>query len=46
MKFQAPTSNIQRSTKFQASNKSATDYFWMLEFEVSLELGAWNLELS
>jgi hypothetical protein len=43
-KFQAPSSNIQRSTKLQTSIKLATRD-WCLVFGISLELGCWCLEL-
>jgi hypothetical protein len=41
-----PTSNIQHPEKFQAPNihPRGTALAWSLEFEVSLELGAWSLE--
>jgi hypothetical protein len=44
-KLQAPTSSIKRSSKHQSSSSDALVFFWILEVEVSLELGAWNLEL-
>src|ERR1035441_9640355 len=43
-KLQAPSSNIQRSSKLQTSGMHHN--FWSLEFEVSLELGCWSLVLS
>src|ERR1017187_5932402 len=43
-KHQAPSSNIQRSSKLQTSGMHHN--FWSLEFEVSLELGCWCLALS
>jgi hypothetical protein len=48
MKLQAPTSNIQRSSKLQAPINERGDLrsvgfgVWNLEFLWSLELGAWN----
>jgi hypothetical protein len=46
MKNKIPNINIQAPEKLQATicNQRAADY-WSLGFEVSLELGAWNLEL-
>src|SRR6185295_6643106 len=43
VKLQAPSSKLQRSTKLQAPIRGGP--FWSLVFEVSLELGAWSLEL-
>jgi hypothetical protein len=47
-KLQAPTSKLQRSTKHQSSKQSARrrHSYWSLVLGISLELGAWNLELS
>jgi hypothetical protein len=45
MKHQAPISKLQRSTKPQAPIGQRRDVVWMLEFEVSLELGIWNFDL-
>jgi hypothetical protein len=43
MKLQAPTSNIQRSTKPQAPiGASGGVDVWNLDVLWSLELGAWN----
>jgi hypothetical protein len=41
-----PSTNIQAPEKFQTpSSKSISHYLvWNLKIEVSLELGAWNLE--
>jgi hypothetical protein len=43
MKLQIPSSNIQRSTNNQAPTLRTPG---SLELGISLELGAWNLELS
>ncbi len=44
-KHQAPTSNIQRSSKFKAPIGAATRMLiWMFVLGVSLEFGRWNLE--
>jgi hypothetical protein len=42
MKFQAPSSKLQRNSKPQAP-----EFVWIgaFEFGASLELGNWNLEL-
>jgi hypothetical protein len=41
-----PSSNIQAPEKHQAAiSNQSTRNFWGLEFEVSLELGCWSLEL-
>jgi hypothetical protein len=45
MKLQTPGTKLQRSSKIQTSSRRA-QLIWSLEFEVSLELGAWDLELS
>jgi hypothetical protein len=43
MKLQAPTSNIQRSTKPKAPNGVCGGLdVWNLDVLWSLELGAWN----
>jgi putative ABC transport system permease protein len=44
-KHQAPTSKHQRSTNDQIPNSVSPPRIWCLALEVSLELGAWNLEL-
>jgi hypothetical protein len=47
-KLQAPNPKLQRSSKFQVpelDEETLTISYWCLEFEVSLELGAWDLEL-
>src|SRR5205814_7738093 len=42
----APSSNIQAPEKLQtSSSKTRSPAFWFLELGVSLELGAWCLEL-
>src|SRR5208337_3335951 len=43
-KFQAPTSKLQRSSNAQIPKSGPP--FRSLDFGISLELGAWNLELS
>jgi hypothetical protein len=43
-KSQAPTPNSSRSSKRRNSNRHHVP-FWSLRFEISLQLGAWNLEL-
>src|SRR5438552_11195014 len=43
-KLQAPSSKLQRSTKLQTSTSARI--IWSLGFDVSMELGAWRLELS
>jgi hypothetical protein len=46
--MKTPSTNLQAPEKLKASNsKTACRIrpFWCLKFEVSLELGAWNLEL-
>jgi hypothetical protein len=40
----APSTNIQPPEKLQAPKTDATA-FWMLMLEISLELGAWNLDV-
>jgi hypothetical protein len=43
MKFQAPSSKLQRSTKLQISdNHRAVCGAWCLEFLWSLDVGAWS----
>jgi hypothetical protein len=43
MKLQAPTSNIQRSTKLQAPNGAPGGFgVWNLDVLWSLEFGIWN----
>jgi hypothetical protein len=44
-KLQASSPKIQRSAKPQTPIVYRAG-FWSLKFEVSLELGAWSLELS
>src|SRR5882724_255638 len=44
-KLQAPSTKLQRSTKHQAPNRRSS-FLTCLEFGISLELGAWSLELS
>jgi hypothetical protein len=44
-KLQIPTSKLQGSTNHQPGAPSAAHIFWSLEFGVSLDVGAWNLEL-
>jgi hypothetical protein len=45
--MKAPTSKLQHPEKHQTSTSNSARYrFWSLELEVSLELGAWNLELQ
>src|SRR5438034_1558383 len=45
IKHQAPTSKLQRNSNHQ-SLKKQTRLFWMLKFGGSLDVGAWDLELS
>jgi hypothetical protein len=43
----APSTNIQAPEKSQAPNFKWPRYeIWSFVFDVSLELGAWNLELK
>src|SRR5438874_1130692 len=45
-KLQAPNSNLQRSSNPQTPNRPLWGAdIWDLEFGISLELGAWDLEL-
>jgi len=45
-KLQAPTSKFQISTKLQAPNGLVFfGHLWILDVGISLELGAWDLEL-
>jgi hypothetical protein len=42
----APSTNLQAPDKLQISNtKKTAARVWMLAFEISLELGAWNLDV-
>ena len=45
---EAPSTNLQAPEKFQTSNVNGIRAFldWILVIEVSLSVGAWNLELS
>ena|ERR1051326_5662364 len=43
---QAPSSNIQRSTKHQIPSKASERWFCRLVLEVSLVLGCWSLVLQ
>jgi hypothetical protein len=45
MKFKAPSTKLQAPEKHQAPNSKRDGGPWSLEFGISLELGAWNLEL-
>jgi hypothetical protein len=43
IKFQAPSSKLQRSTKLQISNNHRVVFeAWCLEFLWSLDVGAWS----
>jgi hypothetical protein len=44
-KFQAPSSNIQRSSQLQPPNNHARRQLWYLELGISLVLGGWSLVL-
>jgi hypothetical protein len=46
MKLQIPNTKLQRNPKLQGPKRGLTDLDWSLSFGASLELGAWNLELS
>jgi hypothetical protein len=45
--MKAPNSNIQAPEKYQAPNfkKGLGRLTWSLKFGISLELGAWDLEV-
>jgi hypothetical protein len=43
---EAPSAKIQAPKKHQYSNIKSRGSAWSLEFGVSLELGAWDLELT
>src|ERR1019366_4241283 len=45
MKFQAPTSKLQRSARHQATKRRHQHLAWCLRFGISLVLGCWSLEL-
>jgi hypothetical protein len=45
MKFKAPSTKLQAPKKHQAPNTKRDSEHWSLEFGISLELGAWILEL-
>jgi mono/diheme cytochrome c family protein len=45
MKFQIPSSKLQRVFKFQASKQQSGNRFWIFKFGISLALGAWCLVL-
>src|SRR4051812_2861459 len=44
-KLQIPSTKLQRSTKHQTSSTKPRAVIWSLGFGISLELGAWDLEL-
>ena len=46
MKFQNPSSKLQRSTNFQALNQSRSRRAWSLVLGISLVLGSWSLVRS
>jgi hypothetical protein len=45
IKLRAPASKLQRNSNNQASNIKARAGLWMLKFGISLDVGAWKLEL-
>jgi hypothetical protein len=42
---QSPSTNIQHPEKFQTLNTNFRAQVWSLVIGVSLDVGAWNLEL-
>jgi hypothetical protein len=45
--MKAPSTNIQHPEKLQAPSfkQARAGVFWRLKLDVSLDVGAWNLEL-
>jgi hypothetical protein len=45
-KLQIPTSTLQENPNHKDLKTPASGWAWLFWFEVSLELGGWNLELT